>query len=287
MNHYLVVKGYQTGPRIDQVGFKTLYRSLHLASQREYLITLVACKPGPSQKGLIRRAELSQKIEHPRLVAATDYGTLPDGRFYYTHPAVPSFPLERIIKDIADQEERWQQSIRFFLQFLEALDYIHRAKATHRDLNLSHLRVNLQDELLVEGFINARPKVEPSSMIHLVHLPYLAPEQLVGHAADAKTDLYAAGVMLFELLTGKRPYTSNYAKIDDAKRGMAPNPCDIQPDLPKHLAMPLVKALSVRKHRYASAQEMREDLKLYAQRRPFREKLRDFSDNLMQLLFLK
>lgn len=286
MSQYLVVKGYQTGPRLDQIGFKTLYRALHLTSQKEYLIALISCKAGPSQRALIRRAELSKKIEYPHLVAATDYGTLSDGRFYYTFPAAPSFPLKRVIADTLDPEERWQQAVRYFLQFLEGLDYIHRARTTHRDLNLAHLRVTLQEELLIEGFINARPKVEPASMIHLVHLPYLAPEQLIGHAADAKTDLYAAGVILYELLTGKLPYSSNYAKVEDAKRGLAPNPLEVASDLPKTLVLPIVKALSPRKHRYTSAEEMSEDLKGFTSRRPLSQKLKDFSESLFQL-FLK
>lgn len=283
----VIVKGYQVGPKIDHTGMRTMYRGVHIASGRDVFITIIACRAGTSQNALLKRAKQSKRLNHPGLVSAMDYGVLPQDRFFYTHAATPSFPIARVIGDIRDPRERQFTLLKLFIQLLESVDYIHSANATHRDLGTNQIRVTQDNEVLLEGFINARPRTEPKSIVHIVKVPYISPEQLAGHITDTKTDIYSCGVILYELLTGKVPYDSNFSKLEDHKQGIVPSPLEHNQALSKELAQVTMRALSPRKSRYRHIREMIRDLESYYDRRSFPQKLRDFSQSLKNLLRLR
>lgn len=287
MSTNIVVKGYKITHQIDQSGLRTVYNALHLKSGKDVFMTVISVRPGRDLNTLKKRAALSKKLPLPTLLTALDYGVLPNNQFYYTHQAIASLPIKRVLEEIKDPTEYLFKSISFFMDALEVISYLHTAQVTHRDLNTAQLRISNSNLLVVENFINARPKLETRDIANIVYLPYISPEQLMGAPADRKTDIYSMGVILHELITGKLPYSSNYTKIEDAKNGITPSPSKFAKDLPNELEKIIMKALSPRSSRYAHVRPWIEDLEQLYSKRSFRMKLKDFSTTIKGIFFLK
>lgn len=284
MTQRIVVKGYQVGAKVDETGLRSIYRGLHIRTGQEVFITLISVRPGRSLNQLMRRAEQSQKLVHPGLVSAIDFGILPQERFYYTHKVITSFPLIQILEEIKQEEERLFTSIRYFLKVLDVVDYIHRARSTHRDLNTSQLRVSPNGRILLEGYINARPRVEARNIVNIVNLPYMSPEQLKGTPADMRTDIYSLGIIFYELITGALPYSSNFAKQEDARQGIVPSPSLHKMDMPPELETIIVKTLACRTSRYTHVQEMIDELEAFYNQRSIRLKIKEFGSAFKKMI---
>jgi len=285
MSSKIVVKGYQVGALIDQSGMRSLYRARHLSSGKELFLTVISVRPGRSLEALKRRAQQSKRITLQGLVPATDFGVLPDDKFFFSHQAIPSFPITQGLAEVADPTERLYALMKYFLNALELVDYIHEAGATHRDLGTPLLRLDINGSVLLEGFVNARPKVEPRNIANVVNLPYMSPEQLMGTTpADRKTDIYSMGVVLFELVTGALPYESNHSKVEDSRQGIVPTPSMHKIDIPPSLEAIIMKALSPRGSRYQHARELIADIEAFRSKRSLKLKFKDFTSSLRNSL---
>lgn len=281
----IFVKGYQVGALMEQSGLRSVYRAMHLSSQREVFLTVISVRPGRCLSALERRAEMSKKLSFPGLVGALEWGVLPNDKFFFTQRATPSLPIKRVLAEIPDFTSRLYAALRYFSEVLAIVDYVHAAGTTHRNLQSAMVRIGEGGSALLEGFINARPKVESPHMAHIVTLPYMSPEQLTGEAkADKKTDIYSLGVILFELISAKLPYTSNEAKLQDFRRGGLPSfkalpievPCDIQASV--------LKALAPRDCRYRSVREFSREIQNFYNQRPLLHKLKEAPYHLRRLL---
>jgi serine/threonine protein kinase len=280
------IKGYQIGAKLDQWGLKTIYRALHISSGKEVFLTVMTVRPGRALDALLRRARLSRKLRLPNLTTAIDFGQSAQEHFYFTHRALPSFPIQDLLQRIQDEQKRTSTLLSYVQEVLEVLDYLHRAKTSHRDLQTAQIRVDTKDRVVLEGYINPRPKVEGRNIINMVHLPYMSPEQLKGGAADAKGDLYAVGVILYELVTGQLPHSSNYAKIEDARQGIIPSPSRLAPNIDPVLDRIIMKALAPRSSRYRHAQEMLDDLQLLQRRQSIWLRVKELGSQLRRWMRL-
>jgi len=288
MSKKVFVKGYQVGALIDQSGLRNIYRAIHLRSRKEMFLTVISVRAGRSLMALQRRAEMSKRLTLKGLEPAFEYGVLANEKFFFSHQAAPSFAIKRILAEIPDTTERLYTLLRYFLELLDLVDYIHEAGTTHRDLNTAQVRICHKGPVLLEGFINARPKVEPRNIANIVNLPYMSPEQLSGSAkADRKTDIYSLGVILFELLSGKLPYDSNHTKLEDIRQGIVPTPTQYRIDIPYELEACVMKALAPRGSRYRSIQEFSMELQAFYRKRSVRNKLKDVPYLLRRLLKIK
>lgn len=284
----VVVKGYQIGEVIDQTGLRTIYKALHLASGGEVFVTVIAVRPGKSLESLQRRAEQSKKLTLPGLVTAQEYGVLPEDKFFYSHSATASFPLQRVLNETSDSKECLFNAIGYFKQAAECVDYIHEAGTQHRDLGLGAMRVTESGTVLLEGFINARPRQEARNIANIVNLPYMAPEQLVGTTpADRKTDIYSLGVILYELMTGTLPYESNHSKIENMNQGIIASPGLLRPEIPREIEAVVIRALSPRASRYKTVRELVEDLDSFYEKRSLTSRLKELPKFLSQLFQVK
>jgi serine/threonine-protein kinase len=170
---------------------------------------------------LALEGEALAALDHPNLVRVLDAGVTLDGRPWFAMPKL----LGETLRDRLDRAGAIPsaEACSLFLGLLGGLDAAHAAGIVHRDLKPANLflvprprrlggrGVALdRDRLVVLDFGIAKisgSSIEPSSGAYVLGTPrYLAPEQVLGGAIDARTDIYAAGLVLYEMLTGQSPF---------------------------------------------------------------------------------
>ncbi len=172
-----------------------------------------------------REAMAAAHIDHANVAAATDFGKLPDGSFYLVLEYIEGRSLRRVI----DKESPLEQTRALYIvrQIAQALDRAHGLGIVHRDLKPENVMlvarpgepevVKVLDfgiakvplgELLKNSELGVQPVLTQMGMVYGTP-EYMAPEQALGQEVDLRADLYALGIITFELLAGVRPYEAD------------------------------------------------------------------------------
>jgi serine/threonine-protein kinase len=159
-----------------------------------------------------REAQAAGKLTHPNVVSIYDFGQ--DGDTYFI---AMEFVKGRELQDILNQNERFGIAgvVQVMTQLLEALDYSHRHGVVHRDIKPANIILLEDGTVKVADFGIAR--VESSNLTQagmVLGTPsYMSPEQFMGQTVDGRSDLFSAGVILYQLLTGEKPFTGSVTTI--------------------------------------------------------------------------
>src|SRR6516164_2579744 len=192
-----------------------------------------------------REARAAGRRYHPNIVAIWDFGE-EDGIPFLVMEFIEGKSLDEILK--ASGLLAADRSIRIMTQVLNALGFAHESGVVHRDVKPSNIMVLQQDQIKVADFGIARIDASDFTIVgDLLGTPaYMAPEQLSGGPVDHRSDLFATGVSLFELLTGVKPFRGK--SITEAMSFMERRgPEDLRvlnPALPESLKPVLGKALA-------------------------------------------
>ncbi len=158
-----------------------------------------------------REAQLAAGLSHPNIVAVHDFHDstqVPDGELYLVMELVEGQTLRQQLVDHGAMPVR--QAVRTITAILAALDEAHRADLVHRDVKPENVLVRDDGTLKVTDFGLARAVTSSTRTsttgVLMGTVSYLAPEQVDGDRADARSDVYAAGLVLYELLTGQRAF---------------------------------------------------------------------------------
>jgi tetratricopeptide (TPR) repeat protein len=159
---------------------------------------------------MARERDLLAALEHPHIARLYDAGLTDDGQPFLALEYVSGRPIDAYCRERAlDTPAR----LALFLQVAQAVAHAHAQLIVHRDLKPSNLLVSDQGEVKLLDFGIAKmlePGTAAEGLTRADALPmtpeYAAPEQVAGQAVDTRADVYALGVLLFELLTGQRPY---------------------------------------------------------------------------------
>lgn len=154
----------------------------------------------------IDEARHAAALSHPNVVAMYDQGT-DEGRVYL----VMEYVAGRTLRDLLTERGRLgpREALRVMRPTLAALGAAHRAGLVHRDVKPENVLLAADGQVKVTDFGLARAETasrQTKAGMLIGTVAYLAPEQVLSGDADARTDVYAAGIMLFELLTGVQPY---------------------------------------------------------------------------------
>jgi serine/threonine-protein kinase len=181
----------------------------------EARVALKLVKRGMDSEEIVRRfhreRQILARLEHPGIARLLDGGTAPDGRPYFVLELVEGEPILAWCRRVrASLEER----LRLMTAACEAVDAAHRNLVVHRDLKPSNLLVTADGKVKLLDFGIAKLLAEPpeESATRQAAAPltpaYAAPEQILGEPVTTATDVYALGVILYELLTGCSPHPS-------------------------------------------------------------------------------
>jgi eukaryotic-like serine/threonine-protein kinase len=267
----------QPGSLIDQYAVKELVarsntasilRATDLHTGHEIAIKI----PHPEVEGdllfyqrFLREQEICENLDHPAVVKA--FAKDQSSRVYM----VMEFAEGRLLRQVLSEERKLpaERAVRIALAICEALEYIHSRGVVHRDLKPENIIIGGEDRIkLIDFGIASRAgarRLTFGKLSQVMGTPdYIAPEQVKGKRGDARSDVYALGVLLYEMLTGATPFpgTDPFAIMNSRLVNAPVPPREIDSSITPELQEIIFRALEKDpKTRYASAREFANDLR--------------------------
>lgn len=210
-----------------------------------------------------REALSTTSLAHPHIVNIFDVGE--EGSLHYlVMEYVPGKTLKEYIIDNSPVAP--EQAVKIMKQLASALAHAHQNQIVHRDIKPQNILMDAEGNVKISDFgiamaLSATSYTQTNSVLGTVH--YLSPEQARGGTANKKSDIYSLGIVMFELLTGKLPFSGESAVSIALKHLQTETPSlrEIVPSMPQSLENVVLKATAKNpQHRYQSANEMEEDL---------------------------
>ena len=196
----------------------------------------------------VQEARAAGRLSHPGIVAIFDAGTDPESHEpYLVMEYVAGDPLSRVLAR-GDRKLPLSDALRFAQEIAEALDYAHSQGVIHRDIKPANILVTEDGRAKIADFGVAR--LNHALTTHSGQIfgspAYMAPEQLSGGTADARSDLFSLGVVLYSMITGFRPFQGNSAETVCFKvMNIEPVPVtSFQHDVPPELDAIIARAIA-------------------------------------------
>ncbi len=250
---------YEVREKLAQGGMATVFRAYQPALGREVAVKVLshalADQPGFLER-FANEARVLARLEHPNILPVYDFGSL-DGITYIVTPLIEEGTL-------ADRLDRGgiptEVALDYLGQIADALHHAHQVGITHRDLKPGNVLLHRAGWVMLADFGLARAGDRSSVTMTGIALGtpgYMAPEQALGGQVDARADIYALGVVAFEVLTGSRPYRGDAREVIMATvQAPIPSARMRNPSLPPALDVVLGRALAKNpSDRHASARE--------------------------------
>ncbi|QWC86744.1 Stk1 family PASTA domain-containing Ser/Thr kinase [Nocardioidaceae bacterium] len=280
--------------RIARGGMATVYEGLDLRLDRPVAIKVMhagLADDADYVRRFNREARSAARLVHPNVVAVFDQGE-DDGTLFLVMEYVPGRTLRDLIRSQGAQSPK--QALALAEPVLSALAAAHRAGVVHRDVKPENVLISDDGQLKVADFglsrtVSGETQHTATGAVLIGTVSYLAPELLTDGKGDARADVYAAGVLLHELLTGVKPHQGD-SPIQVAWRHVhedVPAPSRLVPDLPDYVDALVARATArdpdaraadasvllhqLRRVRNALAHGLAEDSELTADLSPVRD----------------
>jgi serine/threonine protein kinase len=198
---------YRVDALIGRGGMADVYRGMDVVLERPVAIKILTDRSDDIRKRFLREAQSMARLNHRNIVGVYDAGQS-DGVSYIVMELVSG----RTMAQIPPDELTMHTAIRFFIDLLEALAYAHEQSVIHRDIKPANVMVLPDGAVKVMDFGLSRRTSEMSSVTNAGEIvgtiAYLSPERFLGKVADARSDLYSVGVVMYEVFTGNVPFKS-------------------------------------------------------------------------------
>jgi len=208
-----------------------------------------------------REAQAAGNLAHPNIVAIYEYGEDEENAFIAMECVVGRSLRDHLISGYRPELKVFPEIL---VQILEGLEFSHSRGVIHRDIKPGNILISEMGTAKISDFGIARLEASHLTMLgEVLGTPYyMAPEQFDGQPADERSDVYSAAVIVYEVLTGRRPFEGQGAALmKQVLQGEPPLPSSLEPRLSKELDRVLLKALSKRpEHRFRSARQFLEAL---------------------------
>lgn len=241
---------YRIIEQIGMGGMATVYKA-YQASVDRYVAVKVLPRQFAEDPSFLGRFEQEARtianLEHPHILPVHDYGEQ-QGITYLVMRFIQAGTLKDTIADRGPLN--LDEALRIMEQVGGALGYAHSRGVIHRDMKPSNVLVDARGDCFLTDFGIARiveGTTEFTATGRILGTPaYMAPEQGMGEKADARSDIYALGIILYEMVTGKVPYEAETPLAVLMKHATAPlvPPRQIRPDLPESVERVILKALA-------------------------------------------
>lgn len=261
---------YEIGRVLGVGGMAAVYTARHTVLKRDIAIKILhrryATDRELSQR-LVREARETAAMDHPGFVHVHDAGVNHDGCAYVEMEALVGKDLYSLRQDEGMLAP--ERVVAISIAVLGALEALHAREVIHRDLKSSNIYLcplpagGEVVKILDLGFAKVADEMNLTAKNQLLGTPfYMSPEQCIDPTTvDARTDLFALGIVMFEVLTGKWPYDymSKKELLGKVVKGeLERNPARQRPEIPQWLDLIVARALAHdRTRRFASAQAMR------------------------------
>ncbi len=258
---------YRIETSVARSGMSVLYRATDLNSGRQVAIKV----PLPEMEAdpvLIERfkreQEIGQELDHPGVVKS--FNSEERSRLYMVIEWVDG----RLLRTILNEEKKLpaERAVTITLGICDALDYMHKRGIVHRDLKPENVMVGEDDQIkLIDFGIAMKEEARRLTFVNVSSLlgtpDYISPEQVKGARGDQRSDIYAVGIMLYEMLTGRVPFEgpNPLAVMNERVLNDVTPPRELNSEISPQLEEILYRALEREpRHRYATASEMMWDL---------------------------
>ena len=244
IDHYRIIEPLGEG------GMAAVFKALDTRLNRVVAVKII--RPGKEKKeSFLRRFELEAKLlaalTHPNIVRVVNYGSY-DDLPYLVMEHIPGGDLRRH----RGQKLPYTQAARLLAPVARALAYAHSHNIIHRDVKPANILLTDQDEPMLADFGIAK-MLETEEVTALTKTgfgigtpEYMAPEQAISGKVDHRADIYALGVVFYELITGRTPFAADTPLnvLMKQHNEALPLPTDDVPDLPKEVVQVIYKALA-------------------------------------------
>jgi tRNA A-37 threonylcarbamoyl transferase component Bud32 len=240
---------YRIVDHIGDGGMGSVYKAVDVMLEREVAVKMLRPELARRHDTLERfrsEAIILGRLNHSNI--ATLYGLFSEGEgLFMAMEFVHGETLEALI--VRSGRVPWERAVEIAIDALGALDYAHRRGVVHRDIKPANLMFTDAGTLKIMDFGIARilGTHRQTRVGRTVGTPtYMAPEQILGHEGDARTDLYALGAVLYELVTGRPPFAQqdDFALMQAQINDLPLPPRQLAPDVPEWLNEAILQALA-------------------------------------------
>ena len=260
------IDSYRIDTPVARSGMASIYRATDLRDNRTVALKI----PHPDMEAdpilfdrFQREAGIGEKLDHPKVMRV--FAETGRSRVYM----VMEWFQGRLLRNIMDEGRiSHDRAIRIAIGVLEGLDYIHANGVVHRDLKPENIMVDDNDNIKLIDFgiasDSAARRLTYANFTATLGTPnYISPEQVKGKRGDGRSDIYSMGVILYEMLSGKLPFTgpSPLAAMNDRLLNHPMPPTVADPSISPQLQEVLYRALERDpKNRYPRARDFLHDL---------------------------